>query len=211
MARRGAGAIGWLIVIGVVAAWLSQTAEHPSPSQISAAPSGSQIPSTSAKSRPRAITLFTTADLRLRGGPNTDSRIIKTLKRGSSVVSHQIQGVWHKVTAGGQQGWVHGDYLATTPPAAVAKPKLNAPLLGQNFNCTVPIPTLKDQMIRESIARYPGSCPCPYNVDRGGRRCGGRSAWSKPGGYSPLCYPSDVTPDMVREFCEVLKLRGRGG
>jgi hypothetical protein len=57
---------------------------------------------------------------------------------------------------------------------------------------------IKQRIIRQSIASYPGSCPCPYNVDRGGRRCGARSAYSRPGGYAPLCYASDVTPAMVR-------------
>lgn len=57
---------------------------------------------------------------------------------------------------------------------------------------------IKQRLIRESIANYSGSCPCPYNVDRAGRRCGGRSAYSRPGGAAPLCYPSDVTPAMVR-------------
>jgi hypothetical protein len=46
--------------------------------------------------------------------------------------------------------------------------------------------------IRQSIAAYSGSCPCPYSVDRAGRRCGGRSAYSRPGGAAPLCYPADV-------------------
>jgi hypothetical protein len=46
--------------------------------------------------------------------------------------------------------------------------------------------------IRQSIATYSGSCPCPYNVDRAGRRCGARSAHSKPGGAAPLCYAADV-------------------
>lgn len=78
----------------------------------------------------------------------------------------------------------------------------------QKFTCTIPIPTLKDQMIRESTARYQGSCPCPYFRDRAGRSCGRRSAWSRPGGASPLCYPEDITADMVREFCDVLRLRG---
>jgi hypothetical protein len=81
----------------------------------------------------------------------------------------------------------------------------------QTFNCKLPVPTLKDQMIEESIARYPGNCPCPYNRDARGRRCGGRSAWARAGGYAPLCFPQDITSDMVREFCEVLKLRGAGG
>lgn len=48
------------------------------------------------------------------------------------------------------------------------------------------------RQIRQSIASYSGSCPCPYSVDRGGRRCGGRSAYSRPGGSAPICYASDV-------------------
>lgn len=83
-----------------------------------------------------------------------------------------------------------------------------SPAASQTFNCQIPIPTLKDRLIAESIARYPGNCPCPYNRDARGRNCGKRSAWNKPGGYSPLCFPGDVTADLVREFCEVLKLRG---
>lgn len=35
---------------------------------------------------------------------------------------------------------------------------------------------IRQAIIRESIARYSGSCPCPYSVDRGGRRCRGRCA-----------------------------------
>lgn len=57
---------------------------------------------------------------------------------------------------------------------------------------------VKQRLIRQSIANYSGSCPCPYNVDRGGRSCGARSAYSRPGGAAPLCYASDVTPAMVR-------------
>lgn len=85
---------------------------------------------------------------------------------------------------------------------------LSGPAASQTFNCQIPVPTLKDRLIAESIARYPGNCPYPYNGDARGRNCGKRSAWNKPGGYSPLCFPEDVTPDMVREFCEVLTLRG---
>lgn len=55
-------------------------------------------------------------------------------------------------------------------------------------------------LVERSIASYSGSCPCPYNVDRGGRRCGGRSAYARPGGASPLCYPSDVTDEQVQRF-----------
>ncbi len=47
---------------------------------------------------------------------------------------------------------------------------------------------IKQRLIRESIASYSGSCPCPYNTDRAGRRCGARSAYSRPGGAAPICY-----------------------
>ena len=50
-----------------------------------------------------------------------------------------------------------------------------------------------EQMVRESIANYPGKCPCPYSVMSNGNKCGKRSAYSKPGGYEPLCYVSDIT------------------
>ena len=59
---------------------------------------------------------------------------------------------------------------------------------------------IRQSIIRESIAAYPGSCPCPYNTDRGGRRCGARSAYSKPGGHAPKCYPEDVSAAEVKAY-----------
>lgn len=50
----------------------------------------------------------------------------------------------------------------------------------------------KQQQIDESIASYPGACACPYSRASNGSKCGKRSAWSKPGGYEPLCYESDI-------------------
>jgi hypothetical protein len=58
---------------------------------------------------------------------------------------------------------------------------------------------IRQYLISESIAAYPGTCPCPYFADRAGRSCGRRSAYSRPGGYSPLCYESDVTAVQIRE------------
>lgn len=55
-------------------------------------------------------------------------------------------------------------------------------------------------LVRQSIAGYSGSCPCPYNTDRAGRRCGRRSAYSRPGGASPLCYPGDVSDAAVEAY-----------
>ena len=64
---------------------------------------------------------------------------------------------------------------------------------------------VRQKIVSASIAAYPGSCPCPYSTDRAGRRCGGRSAYSRPGGAAPKCYPSDVTAADVEAH------RGRGG
>ena len=55
----------------------------------------------------------------------------------------------------------------------------------------------REKMIAESIRPYPGNCPCPYNSDRAGRSCGKRSAYSRPGGESPLCYPEDLSDKQL--------------
>jgi len=59
---------------------------------------------------------------------------------------------------------------------------------------------IRQKIIRASITSYPGTCPCPYNVMRNGRSCGGRSAYSRPGGYAPKCYPNDVSAAEVEEY-----------
>jgi len=55
-------------------------------------------------------------------------------------------------------------------------------------------------IINESIANYSGNCPCPYNKASNGSSCGRRSAYSKPGGYAPVCYAQDVTPAMISSY-----------
>jgi hypothetical protein len=59
---------------------------------------------------------------------------------------------------------------------------------------------IKQQIINQSIASYRGNCPCPYNTDRAGRACGRRSAYSRPGGASPICYAKDITQKMVDDY-----------
>lgn len=59
---------------------------------------------------------------------------------------------------------------------------------------------IRQALIQRSIQSYSGSCPCPYSKDRAGRRCGKRSAHSRPGGTSPLCYERDVSQRMVDEY-----------
>ena len=49
-----------------------------------------------------------------------------------------------------------------------------------------------EQMIKESYVKLSRKCPCPYSIMSNGKKCGKRSAYSKPGGYEPLCYVSDI-------------------
>jgi hypothetical protein len=59
---------------------------------------------------------------------------------------------------------------------------------------------IRHLIIRDSIASYPGGCPCPYNLAFNGSRCGGQSAWGNASGYSPLCYANDIDDDMVQAY-----------
>jgi hypothetical protein len=62
------------------------------------------------------------------------------------------------------------------------------------------IADIKALLIQASIDAYDGSCPCPYHEARDGRSCGRRSAYSRAGGEEPLCYPEDVSDEMVAEY-----------
>lgn len=59
---------------------------------------------------------------------------------------------------------------------------------------------VKLRMIEDSINSYSGNCPCPYNIMVNGRICGVNSAYSKPGGRSPLCYETNITDEQARGY-----------
>jgi hypothetical protein len=62
---------------------------------------------------------------------------------------------------------------------------------------------VREAIIKESVAAYLATghpCACPYNLARNGSSCGGRSAYSRPGGAEPLCYPRDVSDGMVADW-----------
>jgi len=78
---------------------------------------------------------------------------------------------------------------------AVALALFSTPALARDSDAQI-----KQKIIQESINSYPGNCPCPYNTDRAGRRCGGRSAYNRAGGYSPKCFASDVSKAEVNAY-----------
>ncbi len=91
--------------------------------------------------------------------------------------------------------------LAAAGAGAPAEPQPASAL----FQARLSDDQIRDRIIASSIAAYSGSCPCPYNTDRAGRRCGARSAYSRPGGASPKCYRSDISD------AEVARWRARFG
>jgi hypothetical protein len=61
---------------------------------------------------------------------------------------------------------------------------------------------IKKMMIKEEAEAYfnrmqargnAGTCPCPYSINRAGNRCGDSSAYVKPRGESPWCYPKNIS------------------
>lgn len=141
-------------------------------------------------------TMYVDADrLNVRNGPDTSFKRIWTLKRDEAVAVVRKQGEWRFVRGGRFEGWVHGGYLTPKPtPKKIVRQAPAPPKL------VLSDAKIKRILIERSIALYSGACPCPYNRMRNGRRCGGNSAWSRPGGEEPLCYERDVTAAMVAAY-----------
>lgn len=62
---------------------------------------------------------------------------------------------------------------------------------------------VRESIVQESIAAYHATgrpCARPYDVARNNSSCGDRSAYSRPRGAAPLCYPKDGTGAMVRDW-----------
>lgn len=148
--------------------------------------------------------LFVTGDhVNMRTGPRTEFKVIGKFSKGDRLYLLETQGDWARLNGNGAQGtvsgWMHRDFLAsarTAPQAAVAA----APRRQVARPTRAEIARAQQEIIRQSIAAYPGSCPCPFSHDRAGRRCGGRSAWSRPGGYAPVCYESDISQSRLSSY-----------
>jgi hypothetical protein len=142
------------------------------------------------------------SSLRVRGEPGKSSRQVGSLVRGTRVEVVGHSGDWVRIRDPGTQvtGWAYREYVRSDGTAAIQAPK--APAVAS------PGPSdgaIRRALIEQSIAGYPGSCPCPYAADRAGRSCGRRSAYSRAGGYSPLCYPQDVTQAMIENYRQTLR------
>lgn len=134
--------------------------------------------------------------LNVRNAPTKQGKVIWTLKRDQQVQVTNKDGDWLYIEHSRFNGWVFGTYLTKTPTPK----KASVPKKQKKQTTGLSTSRIKKILIKRSHAYYPGNCPCPYNITAAGRKCGGRSAWSRPGGREPLCYASDVTAGMVADY-----------
>lgn len=139
-------------------------------------------------------------DVPMRAEPAPKARIVDKVPQGLAVEEVERADGWvkvrHPVTTA--QGWVKASLTRAVGIEDQAKPEVakTKPSVGPALATSV----VKARIIAASRADYPGNCACPDDRDKRGHRCGGRSAYSRPGGYAPLCYPSDVSAEMVAEY-----------
>jgi len=84
---------------------------------------------------------------------------------------------------------------ATTPAEQPSKQKHTAEIL-----TAAAIAALIVAESRRAYHARGRPCACPDDSMRNGRACGGRSAYSRPGGAAPLCYPTDVSESMIKAY-----------
>ncbi|MEP2890067.1 SH3 domain-containing protein [Tateyamaria sp.] len=155
------------------------------------------------EARAPAYVYVTGSRVNVRAGPGTSNARVGAFGRGTKLAVLETQAGWSRVrgSVSGTTtvGWMSQDYLSNRKPAPVA---VSAPRRARAISAPSrpDISKANKVLISQSISVYPGNCPCPYNRDRAGRRCGKRSAWSKPGGRSPLCYDSDITRSHLSAY-----------
>jgi SH3-like domain-containing protein len=150
------------------------------------------------------LKLVGASKVNVRVTPGQTGKLVAQLQAGTELNVVAVKEGWSQIKTrdGKVTGWISSNLLTERKAKAfvplVAKPKpapivkLAPPRVARNV--------VVSQIIASSIQNYVGNCPCPYNTDRAGRSCGRRSAYSRPGGRSPICYPDDVTEEMIRQW-----------
>jgi hypothetical protein len=207
--NRGAG-LGFLLLFGL-AAWLASPGEkqRPSPTPPAARTAYLPTPPSASSSPPPAVyspptqpppfaspapevgIVSTTARVNMRTNPASDAPILARLERGTKVRALSIDGDWQRVAYGPGEGWIHRSYLTAAPSepnARVEEPPKQKPNLPPSPAPQIARVTPRARSFEPARAPFVGTCDCPYDLMRNGRACGGRSAYNRPGGRSPVCY-----------------------
>ena len=161
-----------------------ERAPQPAPPASTASAPASAIPE-SFISEATLIAKDPKAQINLRSTPSAKGKLT-----GYGIVGDKVTVMAEKTDEGytwqfvkfpksGAKGWVRGDFLKTDSKS------------GQTSNAASPSPSVSPTLaagspIRKSVAA--GNCECPYDTDARGRKCGGRSAYSRASGRKPACY-----------------------
>lgn len=154
-------------------------------------PSVSSVESESITTTQQALLTANEPDSRinLRNSPSTTSKNL-----GYGLPGDRVQVIertnsegydWFQVKfpRSGVVGWIRGDFVSTgTAQESSETPVTESPVTES------PTPAVGTP-IRAAMS---GRCQCPYDTDSRGRSCGGRSAYSRPGGEAPQCYVGDT-------------------
>jgi uncharacterized protein YgiM (DUF1202 family) len=119
------------------------------------------------------------------------------IKKNTLVKVVEVRGGWSKIEVNGKTGYVTSLYLSNPVTKEKKRFRVIESSPKEKLAPEVSNSEIVKAIIRASIGSYSGRCPCPYFSDRAGRSCGRRSAYSRAGGASPLCYPQDVTGEMI--------------
>lgn len=170
---------------------LSTPAVGPSVLREAPVPAAAQATERPAVQNPRSR-MSTTANVRLRSSDEADGPVITTLKKGTAVevVRSTDDRVQVIVPSLNVIGWVHRNYLTDAAPSlrsasAFAATEQDAPKAAAQKATPKPSKPAPGTPVRDPVS---GSCDCPYDYARNGSLCGGRSAYSRPGGREPICY-----------------------
>jgi hypothetical protein len=104
------------------------------------------------------------------------------------------------------------DITAAVPPSGARAPTSRKPFQSsttkQDSVLRITDAQISARLVRESRAEYYATghpCACPDDVARNGSRCGGRSAYSRPGGAEPYCYVADVPASEIEAYRQRLQ------
>ncbi|MGC5780822.1 hypothetical protein [Methylobacterium sp. NFXW15] len=132
----------------------------------------------------------------LRVDPNGKGRVLDRYEAWQAVEVLERRGGWIQVchTLTQREGWIQAKRLRHERPTeeAEARPAKASPALRDA--------AITKLLIERSIADYPGPCACPCQSARNGSSCGKQATYVRPGGYAPLCYARDVTPEMIAAY-----------
>jgi len=140
----------------------------------------------------------------VRSEPVATASIVDRVDNGLLVVEYERRDDWvlieHPVTA--KRGWVSAKRISLAAPAETEAERKRDEEIKPPSKAALTTAAIVALLIKESLADYHSHapCACPYDRDRRGHQCGARSAWSRPGGYAPLCFPKDVTPEAIAAY-----------